>query len=386
MIELLNKKKEVFSRLPQFIQLPAAKAYCARRKRWVKGLKTPVTLIFFVTSRCNLRCGHCFYWRELNKATDDALSLDEIRAIARSFEHPLSLSLTGGEPFLRSDLKEIIQAFHEGCDTREVGIATNGTFETATVQTVHDILREGFLTDLSVQVSLDGLEETHDSIRGIKGSFKKAMNTLKSLAELRNEFDAFYLKTALSIQKGNLTELKDYVENLIPLKIPLRFNIVRGGSFGVFNLPKNAASGFDPKDENSTYLSLEEIERVYGWLKNKSDQSIFHFWPSRQQKIWALSIKMLKHGRSDIPCYADTMESVLYANGDVAFCELSKAYANIRKFDYDFRKLWQSETAEKMRRRISRCCCIHGCNLTTGLTFDPATVISTIKEREIRNI
>ena len=386
MIELLNKKKEVFSRLPQFIQLPAAKAYCARRKRWVKGLKTPVTLIFFVTSRCNLRCGHCFYWRDLNKATDDALSLDEIRAIARSFEHPLSLSLTGGEPFLRSDLKEIIQAFHEGCGTREVGIATNGTFETTTVQTVHDILREGFLTDLSVQVSLDGLEETHDSIRGIKGSFKKAMNTLKSLAELRKEFDAFYLKTALSIQKRNLTELKDYVENLIPLKIPLRFNIVRGESFGVFNLPKNAASGFDPKDENSTYLSLKEIERVYGWLKNKSNQSTFHFWPSRQQQIWALSINMLKHGRSDIPCYADAMESVLYANGDVAFCELSKAYANIRKFDYDFRKLWQSETAEKMRRRISRCCCIHGCNLTTGLTFDPATVVSTIREREIRNI
>ncbi len=80
-------------------------------------------------------------------------------------------------------------------------------------------------------------------------------------------------------------------------------------------------------------------------------------------------------------CYANAMESVLYANGDVVFCELSKTYTNIRKNDYDFRKIWESEEADKMRKLISRCCCIHGCNLTTGLIFDPEIVASTLKEQ-----
>jgi AdoMet-dependent heme synthase len=375
-------KKKIFSNLPRFVQLPIAKVYCNYKKKWVQDLETPVALIFFVTARCNLRCSHCFYWQEINSSSHTELSIEEIRKIAHSFEHPISLSLTGGEPFLRKDIKEIITAFHVGCGTREVGITTNGMLEAMTVETVHSILREGFLSNLSVQISLDGLEKTHDAIRGINGAFKKAMSTLKALEKIRKQYPNLYLKTALSVQKSNLSGIYKFVEYLSPLRIPLRFNIVRGGGFGVFDLPKSASSGFDPRDKSETFLSLKEIKQVFAWLKNRSDRNSLQFWPSRQQKIWELSIKMLEQGRSEIPCYANAMESVLYANGDVAFCELSKTHGNIRDYDYDFSKIWKSHEANKMRKLISRCCCIHGCNLTTGLTFDPETVISTLKERE----
>ncbi len=373
-------KKTIFSKLPYSLQLPVAKAYCNRKKKWIQNLKTPVTLIFFVTARCNLRCSHCFYWQEINTASDAELSIDEIRRIARSFEHPVSLSLTGGEPFIRRDLVEIIEAFQAGCGTRDVGIATNGTLTQHTVNTIHSILKAGSLSSLGVQVSLDGLEETHDGIRGVKGSFQKAMATIRELKKISAHYPRFQLKTALAVQKGNLPELKEYVEYLLPLKIPLRFNIVRGGNFGVFNLPKIASSGFDPKDQNSAFLTLEEIKGAYSLLKKMSDENRFHFWPSRQQRIWELSIKMLEEHRSEIPCYARFMESVLYANGDVAFCELSKPVGNIRAFYDNFKELWKSEEADKMRKLISRCCCIHGCNLTTGLTFEPETVISVVNK------
>ena len=159
-------KKKIFSKLPHFLQLPLAKGYCESKKKWAERLKSPVTLIFFVTSRCNLRCSHCFYWQEINKSFDEELSIDEIQKISRSFSHPLYLSLTGGEPFLRKDLFEIIRVFHAGCGTREVGIATNGTLREATIQTVLSVLEKRLLENLSIQVSLDGLEATHDSIRG----------------------------------------------------------------------------------------------------------------------------------------------------------------------------------------------------------------------------
>ena len=70
----------------------------------------PVNLIFFVTSKCNLLCRHCFYWEELNLPKNE-LSLDEIEKVARSLPNLLSLSLTGGEPYLRPDLPDIAAAF-----------------------------------------------------------------------------------------------------------------------------------------------------------------------------------------------------------------------------------------------------------------------------------
>ena len=78
------------------------------------------------------------------------------------------------------------------------------------------------------------------------------------------------------------------------LNIPLRFNIVRGGSFGVFNLPTSASIGFDPKDQNSAFLSLEDIKGAYVLLKRMSDDNNFHFWPSRQQRIWELSMNLAR--------------------------------------------------------------------------------------------
>ena len=199
----MTNSKRIFSKLPHFLQLPLARAYCNRKKKWVQNLETPVTLIFFVTSRCNLRCSHCFYWQELN-ACKDELSIDEIRKIASSFKHLVSLSLTGGEPFVRKDVKEIIEAFCRGCGTKEVGIATNGTFTEATVETIQSVLEEVPVESLNVQISLDGLEKTHDEIRGIKGSFEKAIATITELKKIGAHYPVFQLKTALAVQKNNL--------------------------------------------------------------------------------------------------------------------------------------------------------------------------------------
>ena len=127
---------------------------------------------------------------------------------------------------------EIISAFHEGCGIRDVGITTNGTLEKTIIETVASVFDEKLVSNLSIQVSLDGLGATHDRIRGVKGAFDKAFSTVKELRRIQKTYPRLNVKTCLSVEKQNISELKDYVEYLLPLKLPLRFNIVRGGDFG----------------------------------------------------------------------------------------------------------------------------------------------------------
>lgn len=373
-------KREIFKRLPDWMQLQVARVYCHEKKRRVLRHGAVRTLIFFVTTRCNLRCSHCFLWQKLD-AKHDELDLDEIRKIAESLTDMSSLSLTGGEPFLRTDLAEIAKIFCGRRTVRSLGIATNGTLGDRVLPTVETLLKENIVPELSIQVSLDGLETTHDQIRNNIGAFRKAEATLFDLLKLRQRFPTLSVHAALAVQNANLGELEDFIERFRPQRVPLRFNIIRGGSFGVYQLPREANSSFDPRDKEESFLSLGELKKIYGTLKRKNEDGGFRFWSERQERIWQLSLGMIEQGAGIMPCYAPAMEGVLYSDGMFGHCELSKPFANVRDHDFDLGRVWASEEGVRMRRLLKRCACIHGCNLTTGLTFEPETVLATLRDR-----
>ncbi len=69
----------------------------------------PIYLIFNATNRCNSFCSTCFAWNYLNKSPDKELKIDEISKISDSLGKIEWLLVTGGEPFLRQDLEEVIK-------------------------------------------------------------------------------------------------------------------------------------------------------------------------------------------------------------------------------------------------------------------------------------
>jgi MoaA/NifB/PqqE/SkfB family radical SAM enzyme len=139
------------------------------------GTPSPLYAHYMVTGRCNMRCVFCDWWKmnvhEL--PTNEALSvIDEVCKLGAPFFH-----LSGGEPLLRKDLIILAKrAASHGCT---VGMSTNATLlKNSNVSEIADVFDY-------VVVSLDGPREIHDSHRGVKGTFDKAIEGIKLLKDLR---------------------------------------------------------------------------------------------------------------------------------------------------------------------------------------------------------
>ena len=96
------------------------------------------TVVFFVTSVCNEKCRHCFYWEELNQKGD--LTFEQIRRISETMPPITDLWLSGGEPFMRKELAEILELFYRNNGVRWVNLPTNGLFTERTHRCLDRVL------------------------------------------------------------------------------------------------------------------------------------------------------------------------------------------------------------------------------------------------------
>lgn len=135
----------------------------------------PKTIIFEPTMRCNLDCKMCYLSKELKKKAPQ-LTFDQIKKVIDKFPKTVkTVMMTGGEVFMRSDIIDIIRYLKlKGFN---VHLTVNGTL--ITKEKVQEMKKLGNV--ISCGVSIDGSEKFHDSIRGVPGSYKKAVNCLKMM-------------------------------------------------------------------------------------------------------------------------------------------------------------------------------------------------------------
>ncbi|MFZ5366481.1 MAG: radical SAM protein [Patescibacteria group bacterium] len=339
------------------------------------GWQQPKHLIFHVTSRCNARCGMCFVWKRLNKNKD--LTLEEIEKIAKILPGLIFLDISGGEPFLRDDLTQILAIFEKESPGVYVNLPTNGLMPERIEKETRKILRE---TDLSISLnlSLDGLEKTHDEIRGVKGNFEKVLQTYRRLAQVKKENPRLSLKVATVVSKLNFHELEglaDFVKREMKEIDFQTLILVRG----------------EPADKSFTLPPLEELKKQQstffeiwqnygygknlGWFGSKVANSSHRF-------LFHLYLKTLKEKKMSLPCLAGNAHVVVFANGDLSFCELRQPIGNLRKVNFNFWSLWQGKEAQKQRQEIAQnaCFCTHGCNWTDNIFFSLKTYPFLVRE------
>ena len=92
---------------------------------------------FFVTNKCNFKCKHCFNPKDTTKPE---MTLEQIQAITKSLPNFTRLQLSGGEPFMRKDLREICEAFYINNHIKYLTIPTNGYFTDKIINDVKDLI------------------------------------------------------------------------------------------------------------------------------------------------------------------------------------------------------------------------------------------------------
>lgn len=332
----------------------------------------PLQFIFFITSKCNLRCQHCFYLENLNQQPKNELSLKEIEKISQSMGKLLWLSLTGGEPFLREDIVQIAEIFYRNNKFNLSTICTNGVLQDSIILSVSEICKKCKDAHLIVYVSLDGLEETHDQIRGAPGVFKKAVETIIELKKLKKDFKNMNVATITTCNAKNQKEMKSLAlflkDKIKPDSIAI--NLIRGkprsSNLGEINL-KN-------------YFDFIEIQKE-GWTTG--DFSYFNLFGKillkRKELLQKTIISNIFNENSYlIPCRAGNISCIMNEIGDLYPCEiLDKKIGNIRDVGYNFKKLWYSDRAEEIRRFIkdTNCYCTYECAITTNILFNISQLI-----------
>lgn len=310
-------------------------------------LKAPDTLIFFITSKCNLFCSHCFYWSSLNQNKD--LNFEEIREFSLSMGKIKNLALSGGEPFLRQDIVEICALFKNNNQIDSLSIPTNGTLPGIIYERVKELLEKTNL-NITINLSIDGMREYHDRLRGAPGVFDKAIKTYQALAELKKKFNKLKITINPTVTKNNVEEiikLAGFAREDMPDADYFWLCFVRGNT----KCPEQILPDARPLRKLNN-----EIDRIFYKGRNI---------PTAERRMWDnlfdIKIKTLSRKSQAVPCSAGINIGVLDSEGSVRLCELKEPIGNIRK--HSFLDIWNSQLAYLVRKEIKnrKCYCTHEC-------------------------
>jgi radical SAM protein with 4Fe4S-binding SPASM domain len=238
------------------------------------------------------------------------------------------------------------------------------------------VLEQCSKSTIAVKLSIEGMEDVHDRIRG-KGSFKKTMETYEALKDLLDRYPNFELgvnSVFCSVNQDNMDKLVNFVRGLDMIKTHT-VSLIRG----------------DVHDEGLKDIDMEKYRQTIELLASNLKKRRSHTYRFKGAKLKAAQdivqrkviFDTVASSRYQIPCYAGKLNIVLTESGDVYPCEsFNMKLGNVRDSGYDIENILKSNSAQKLIKSIqeNRCFCTHECYLMTNILFNPSMYPKLIKE------
>ncbi len=323
----------------------------------------PLILVYSITSACQSLCKSCnigLVYQKNPSVIKNDLKISEVEKVFKSLGHIFYFNISGGEPFLRTDIPQIVDLACKYLKPKVIHIPTNALapelIERKTREIMETIKKHGGKTILTIKPSYDGIGEDHDYIRGVKGNFARLMDTLERLKKLRGEYANLEVGLGTVISKLNMDKIKDIADYAKKLDLDTYISEIAEKREEMFNLKDNVTP------------SAEEYERTINAFKGeirkgmRGKSFLAKFIQAFRLTYYGIALRTIKEHRQVIQCYGGSGSVHLNAQGNLWPCATlaySKAMGNVRDFDYDFRKLYYSDKAKEVREYIfaKKCAC-----------------------------
>lgn len=277
-----------------------------------------------VTYRCNARCTMCNRYKCPSKP-DEEISLETIKKLPKMY----FTNITGGEPFIREDLPEIVRELYKKSD--RIVISTNGFFTDRIIKLCEEFPNVG------IRISIEGLEETNNKIRGLDDGFNKGYSTLKKLVEMKHPDVGF----GMTVQDANAKDLVSLYD--LSNELDMEFATASLHNSFYFVEAKNII-----KDRMMVAKEFEDL--VNKLLQSNSPKKWFRAYFNHGLINYIFGQKRL------LPCDMAFDTFFIDPYGDVMPCNGTKdkqVMGNLNDCTWD--ELWNSDQAEKVRNVVRHC-------------------------------
>lgn len=294
----------------------------------MKTLSGPKEASIRLTNACNARCQMCEIWKEQELSE---LNTSLLRQLPCSLTN---ISLVGGEPFLHNDLLDIINELKTYCKKSRIVISTNGILTDLIIEQVKKIIR--IEAKLAIRLSLDGIAETNDNIRGVKNAYFKVIDTLKALQALGIRD----LGITITIIDENISQVSNIFRLAKEKKIKFNCQIAHSAEFYY----KKNNPQISQKDSLKEQLNLV----ISSELRSFNLQRLFKAYYYRG--IW----NYVNHLPRTYPCNAGKSFFYLDQKGDIYPCLfLDKPMGNL--YQESFPTIWNGQLANEIREYVTGC-------------------------------
>jgi MoaA/NifB/PqqE/SkfB family radical SAM enzyme len=327
-----------------------------------------------VSYRCNSRCATCGVW----KKTSYELSVEEWGQVFRHLGSSLVyLTFTGGEPFLRQDFQQIVEVAATHCRPAVITIPTNGLLGDRILAATEAICRAAPDSQVGLNLSLDGVGEDHDRIRGVPGNWQRAMVTWDGLKALQQNQTNLMLSIHTVISQHNIDQFPETSVRLQELQPDSYITEVAEERVELDTI------GWQITPAPEIYRPL--ADRLSSEARRAAAPGLAAVAQSFRAHYYQLAAATLEQQRQIIPCYAGWASAQIAPDGDLwSCCVRAEPVGNLRDVDYDLGRFWVDDYAPMglLRRSIAAgdCACPMANAAYTNMLLHPPTALGVLLE------
>ncbi|MBR4118544.1 MAG: radical SAM protein [Bacteroidales bacterium] len=292
------------------------------------AVQQPTDMCIIVTYRCPMKCQMCNIWKNPTEKSEE-ITIEQIKKLP----NVKFINITGGEPFVREDLEDIIEVCFQ--KSPRVVISTSGWFEDRVIK-----MAQRF-PNIGIRISIEGLSQKNDELRGRQGGFDKGLRTLLTLKNMGIKDIGF----GITVSNHNSADMLSLYK--LSKSLGMEFATAAFHNSYYFHKDDNQITNKDEVCGN--FKTLMEWQ-----LKENSPKSWFRAY-------FNMGLINYIHGnRRLLPCEAGLVNFFVDPFGEVYPCNgmeekhWKESMGNIKDVE-SFDEIWQSEQANRIREKVRNC-------------------------------